>query len=180
MTDKRELLIKLLELAAKGVGGEAENAKKMAEAIAKKYNVDMNEYTKIAVPKFNAAKRSIMNVASCMCGCLFFKNGYHWYLLGKHSQLALDCYYYLCSLLPKEHRKDSTFLHGFAGGLMERLQQEPGWVDNMTEIDLIKESIGGCETKTRSYRGSQAGYDHSKKVSLHRQAESKTRLLTSK
>lgn len=178
MTDKTELLKKLLELASRGVGGEAENARKMAEAIAKKYGIEINEYRKIATPKLNASKRDIMAVATTMCGCLLFKNGYYWYILGKHVDLAIDCYYYLCSLLPTEFRKNSKYIHSFAAGLRERLQDEPGWVDNIREINLISETLG-CKVSERSVKGDARGYDQAKKVSLRRQTRgSGPKLLT--
>lgn len=178
MTDKTELLKKLLELASRGVGGEAENAKKMAEAIAKKYGIETNEYRKIATPKLNASKRDIMDVAATMCGCLLFKNGYYWYILGKHVDLAMDCYYYLCSLLPTEFRKNSKYIHSFAAGLRERLQDEPGWVDNIRAINLISETLG-CKVSEKAVKGDARGYNQAQKVSLRRQANgSGPKLLT--
>lgn len=180
MTDKSELLKKLLLLAEQGVGGEAENAKRMAEDIAKKYNVDLNEYEKIWLPKLNSSKRDIMDIAATMCGSMFAKKGHNWFLLGKHNALALDCYYYLCGLIPKEHRKDAAYIHGFAMGLRERLKDELGWVDGQKEVKLMVEALDVNLKAGRKVSASSKGYDHAKEVSLHRQADSKTKLLSSK
>ena len=175
--NKADLLQKLLNLAEQGVGGEAENAKELAKQIASKYNIDLNEYKRIAIPKLNAAKRRVMNIAAIMCGCLLLKRGYHWYLLGKHCNLALDCYYYLCGLVPKEHRKDSSFIHGFASGLYERMRDEPGWVDGEKEVQVIIDTLEP-KALSRNYKGTMEGYEEAMKANLHRQADNKTKLLT--
>lgn len=178
--DKRELLLKLLSLADRGVGGEAENAKRMAEAIAKKYNIDMNEYKRVALPKFNSAKKDLMIVAASMCGCMLYSNGHNLFLLGKYCDLALDCYYYLLGLIPKEHKKDSAFIHSYADVLMQRLTSEPGWVDMKREIEIIRSTLNFERGPVRKVSGSNEGAVFGLKVSLHRQADNKTRYIERK
>lgn len=178
--DKRELLLKLLSLADRGVGGEAENAKRMAESIAKKYNVDLNEYKRVALPKLNSAKKDLMVVAANMCGCVLYSNRHNRFLLGKHCDLALDCYYYLLGLIPKEHKKDSAFIHSYAGVLMQRLVTEPGWVDIEKEIKIIDSTLNFPEAIVRKVAGSNEGAVFGSQVSLRRQADNKTRYIERK
>lgn len=173
---KEALLQKLLELAERGVGGEAENAKEMARMIMEKYNLDGNEYHKIAIPKLNRAKRQLMRIAAQMCGCSLFKSGYNYIMVGKQTGLALDCYYYLCGCIPKEHRKDSQYIYGFTSALEERLAVEPGWVDTNRECQLIDETLGLIAIE-RNVRANKSGYDKGKEVSLSRQASHKTKYL---
>lgn len=173
---KEALLQKLLELAERGVGGEAENAKEMARMIMEKYNLDGNEYHKIAIPKLNRAKRQLMRIAAQMCGCSLFKKGYNYIMVGKQTGLALDCYYYLCGCIPKEHRKDSQYIYGFTSALEERLAVEPGWVDTNLECQLIDETLGLIPQEWKA-RASKSGYDKGKEVSLNRQASHKTKYL---
>lgn len=173
---KEALLQKLLELAERGVGGEAENAKEMARMIMEKYNLDGNEYHKIATPKLNRAKRQLMAVAAKMCGCCLFKSGYNYMMIGKQTGLALDCYYYLCGCIPKEHRKDSQYIYGFTMALEERLAVESGWVDTNQEYQLIEETLG-LISKARRVGVNMSGYDKGKEISLNRQAGHKTKYL---
>lgn len=173
---KEALLQKLLELAERGVGGEAENAKEMARMIMEKYNLDGNEYHKIAIPKLNRAKRQLMRVAAQMCGCSLFKNGYNYIMIGKQTGLALDCYYYLCGCIPKEHRKDSKYIYGFVFALEERLAVEPGWVDSNLECKMIEEALE-VNTRTRMVFTDRRGYNKGKEISLNRQAGHKTKYL---
>lgn len=178
--DKEDLLRKLLELAQRGVGGEAENAKRMAEEIAKKYNVDLNDYRRLAIPKLNSAKKDLAVVAAQMCGCVLYKSGYNDFILGKHCELAWDCYQYLCGLIPKEDRKNSAFIHSFADTLMKRLQSEPGWVDTKKEIDTIRKAMEIPTAKTRSVKGSSRGAEYGESVSLRRQTDNTTKYIARK
>ena len=177
---KEELLRKLLELAQRGVGGEAENAKRMAEEIAKKYNVDLNDYKRLALPKLNSSKRDLAIVAGHMCGCILYKSGYNSFFLGKHCELAWDCYRYLCGLIPKEDRKNSAFIHSFADTLMTRLQSEPGWVDLEKELNTIRQAIEIPQASSRTVKGSSRGAEYGETVSLRRQTNNTTKYIARK